>query len=139
MVSTTQLLTAVGALVVAQTTYSLLRILAIYFGPSSVDRYLHGPNSYALITGATDGIGKGVAHQLYKKGFNLVLHGRNEEKLKKVVEELKAGGSGKDIRTWVVDANSPSVDFEGAAAQWAGLEITLVIHNVGSAPVREFT
>lgn len=139
MVSTTQLLTAVGALVVAQTTYSLLRVLAVYFGPSRVGRYLHGPHSYALITGATDGIGKGVAHELYKKGFNLILHGRNEEKLKKVVEELKASGSGRDIRTWIADANRADVDFAAAAAQWEGLEITLVIHNVGSAPVREST
>ena len=54
-------------------------------------------------------------------------------------EGLKAGGSGKDIRTWTADANSPDVGFEAAAAQWAGLEITLVIHNIRSAPVREFT
>ena len=80
-----------------------------------------------------------VASELYKRGFNLILHGRNAEKLKQVVEQLKSGGSGKDIKTWVADANSPDVDFEAAAAQWEGLEITLVINNVGSAPVREST
>ena len=59
-----QLFLAVGALVVTQTAYSFLRLAAIYFGPSRVERYLHSPNSYALITGATDGIGKAVAKEL---------------------------------------------------------------------------
>lgn len=134
-----QLFLAVGVLVVTQTAYSFLRLAVIYFGPSRVKRYLHSPNSYALITGATDGIGKAVAKELYQKGFNLILHGRNEEKLRKVQEEIESSGGAKDIKLWVVNANEPAVDFEAAAAQWVGLEVTLVINNVGSAPVRQTT
>ncbi len=46
------------------------------------ERY-HG--GYALITGATDGLGKIYAINLAKKGFNLVLVSRNSEKLENVL------------------------------------------------------
>ena len=123
-----------------QSSFAFLQYLYVYFGPSRVTRFLHSKKSYALVTGATDGIGKAVAKELYMKGFNLILHGRNEEKLKKVKEEVSSLPSrDKDIKLWIVDANSPDVDFEAAVARWEDLEITLVIHNVGSAPPREYT
>ncbi len=42
-----------------------------------------------LITGSTDGIGKLTALQLAKQKAHVIVHGRDKEKLKKVVEELK--------------------------------------------------
>ena len=42
-----------------------------------------------LITGATDGIGKEAAIELAKKGCNLILIGRNEEKGENVVEQIR--------------------------------------------------
>jgi 17beta-estradiol 17-dehydrogenase / very-long-chain 3-oxoacyl-CoA reductase len=49
----------------------------------------YGEGSYALITGATEGIGKEFCIQLAKLKFNLILVSRNIEKLKKVSDELK--------------------------------------------------
>jgi 17beta-estradiol 17-dehydrogenase / very-long-chain 3-oxoacyl-CoA reductase len=49
----------------------------------------YGEGSYALITVATDGIGKEFCIQLAKLKFNLILVSRNIEKLKKVSDELK--------------------------------------------------
>jgi len=44
----------------------------------------------ALITGATSGIGEGLAKALANKGFDLYLTGRNEEKLQSLKNELNA-------------------------------------------------
>ena len=44
----------------------------------------------AVITGASDGIGFGIAKSLSKEDVNLVLVSRNEDKLKKAAEEIKA-------------------------------------------------
>lgn len=42
-----------------------------------------------LITGSTDGIGKLTALELAKKRANVIVHGRNKEKVNKVVAEIK--------------------------------------------------
>jgi short-subunit dehydrogenase len=50
-----------------------------------------------VITGATDGLGKGLATELATGGDRLILHGRNEEKGQALLEELhqrKAGRAG---------------------------------------------
>jgi len=45
---------------------------------------------WSVVTGPTAGIGKGLALELARKKQNLVLIGRNMEKLKKVAEEVEA-------------------------------------------------
>ena len=44
----------------------------------------------ALITGASDGIGKQYAYILAEQGFDIVLMGRNFEKTQAVAEDVKA-------------------------------------------------
>jgi 17beta-estradiol 17-dehydrogenase / very-long-chain 3-oxoacyl-CoA reductase len=111
-----------------------------FIRPANYALYLQGPNPYALITGATDGIGKGLAKELYTKGFNLILHGRNKEKMMKVVEELKAlNKMGGDIKFFFADASKQNHDFDSMVKQFEGLNITLVINNVGNAQVRPVT
>lgn len=47
-------------------------------------------DAWALVTGSSEGIGKGIAEALAMKGFNIVLLSRNESKLLLVAQELKA-------------------------------------------------
>ena len=125
----------IGAAVVLKSLYDFAYFVTLYLSAPSVHRYLHGIAPYALITGATDGIGKATAKELYKRGFNIILHGRNHDKLRQVEEELRKLGN-KDVKIWVEDACRDSIDFGTAVAQWEGLEITLVVHNVGGVVVR---
>lgn len=132
---------ALGALVVVSQLSKTLRFLWFhYLRPASWNIYLQGPTPYALITGATDGIGKGVAKDLYQKGFSLILHGRSEAKMEKVVEELKAlVPNGGDIKVFLADATQEGHDFEGIAKQFEGLNVTLVVNNVGGFAPRPAT
>jgi NAD(P)-dependent dehydrogenase (short-subunit alcohol dehydrogenase family) len=55
-----------------------------------------------VITGATDGLGKGLAKELAPSGARLILHGRNEEKGNALLEELgqlQTGGADAPPRT----------------------------------------
>ena len=45
-------------------------------------------NKIILITGATDGIGKLTAQLLARQNLHVIVHGRNEQKVREVVKEL---------------------------------------------------
>jgi 17beta-estradiol 17-dehydrogenase / very-long-chain 3-oxoacyl-CoA reductase len=94
-------------------------------------KYQQGPQSYAVITGSTDGIGKSLAKNLYRKGFNVIVHGRNEKKLKATVEEIKALREDGIVESFIADATSATIDYAGIAKRFDDLNITLFINNVG--------
>lgn len=48
-----------------------------------------------VVTGATDGIGKFTAERLAQQGATVVIHGRNPEKVERVVRELEPLSPGK--------------------------------------------
>lgn len=50
-----------------------------------------------LLTGATDGLGKATAFALAKKGYELILHGRNPQKGEKLLAEIKAQTSNENL------------------------------------------
>ena len=103
-----------------------------FFRPSDeYKKYQQGPQPYALITGATDGIGKSLANNLYQKGFNVIIHGRSEEKLRATVEEIKALREDGIVESFLVDATSSSTNFASIAKHFNDLNITLFINNVG--------
>ena len=45
-----------------------------------------------LVTGATDGLGRGVARELFARGARVLVHGRDRTKLYPVARELSRGG-----------------------------------------------
>jgi 17beta-estradiol 17-dehydrogenase / very-long-chain 3-oxoacyl-CoA reductase len=56
------------------------------FGKNLAKRYDYG---WAVVTGASDGIGKGYANELASRGFNVVLIARSEEKTNAVAKEIR--------------------------------------------------
>lgn len=46
--------------------------------------------AYALITGGSSGIGKAIAHELAKKGLNLILVARRKDELQQAAQEITA-------------------------------------------------
>ena len=65
-------------------------------------------NKTILITGATDGIGKQITYELADAGYHLILHGRNEEKCKRTVVEIKEKFPGSAIEHISADFTSLS-------------------------------
>jgi len=128
----TQLL---GYATLASLSYHSLVSIWIYFlRPSSLARYLHAqPSSWALVTGASDGIGRSVAEELLRRGFNVFLHGRNENKLAERRASLLKTYPGRRIELVVVDASQPNIDFDAIVTQVKAVEgkLTVLVNNVG--------
>lgn len=59
-----------------------------------------------LITGSTDGIGKIAALQFAEKGHKIILHGRNQEKLSKTVQEIREQSANGNIHGYVADLSN---------------------------------
>ncbi|XP_065873797.1 very-long-chain 3-oxoacyl-CoA reductase-like protein At1g24470 [Euphorbia lathyris] len=89
--------------------------------------------SWALITGATDGIGKAFAHQLAKQGLNLVLLGRNSTKLTNVKNEIESESPNSEIRTLICDFSSgDGIEIERRIKEGVeGLDLGVLINNAG--------
>lgn len=61
-----------------------------------------------LITGSTDGIGLETAKLLCAEGHQILLHGRNEDKLAAAKAELKKIPSGGSVQTYCADLSNLS-------------------------------
>jgi len=86
---------------------------------------------WAVITGATDGIGKAYAKALAKKGISIVLISRTEEKLKAVAKELEVA-YGVETKIVVCDySNFDKSAREKVNAALASLDIGILLNNVG--------
>ncbi|MGI4816230.1 MAG: SDR family NAD(P)-dependent oxidoreductase [Janthinobacterium lividum] len=137
--SWTSIFSAVGGVSSAYISYCVLDFLYLHFlRPSSLPRYLPHPSTasnrpWALITGASDGIGKGFAEELCSRGFNIVLHGRNPDKLEAVKRALTAQNPTAQIKLVVLDAHPcDSAAIERVAASLLGeVPLTVLVNNVG--------
>lgn len=128
----------IGGLWIAYRVWKASQFLRLHFiRTSSLDRYKTGDrSSWALVTGASDGIGKGFAEELCQRGFNVVLHGRNEKKLRRVREELLQQWSKVQIRVLVLDAVEDAGNLSRLneiAAELRDLRLSILVNNVGGA------
>jgi NAD(P)-dependent dehydrogenase (short-subunit alcohol dehydrogenase family) len=86
-------------------------------------------DTVVLVTGATDGLGRGVAQDLARRGARLMLHGRSRERLDAVAREL-----GPDARVSTHLADLASLDEVRALAddvRRSTGELHVLINNAG--------
>ena len=87
------------------------------------------PDSYALITGASQGIGEAMARDLASLGHNVILIARRKEVLQSLVDEF-VGNYGIDALSWPADlSKEPEVDE--VIAKMAETKIHIIINSAG--------
>lgn len=85
---------------------------------------------WALITGASAGIGAALARELARHGAKLILTARRKDRLDALGEEL--GVKGAEVRSVVADLNEPSGPQQiYEATEGAGLEVDILVDNAG--------
>lgn len=84
-----------------------------------------------LITGATSGIGEGCARKFASQGSNLILNGRNIQKLESLKEELEAE-HGIEVLTLPFDVRDRKVAAEAIGSlkgKWEDIDV--LVNNAG--------
>jgi uncharacterized protein len=92
---------------------------------------------WALVTGASAGIGVALARELAAHGAKLILTARRKERLKSLAAELSAKGT--EVRIVVADLNDPAAPQQiYDATEGAGLTVDILINNAGLGQFGEF-
>lgn len=125
------ILSTVGTVSIFVALFKLLSFVKLnYFTSCDMLRKYGKAGKWAVVTGASEGIGHAMALDLGRRGFNVCVIARTQTKLDSVVKELEALG---------VEGHAISFDFANATPQdWTELfanlnkfEISVLVNNVG--------
>jgi short-subunit dehydrogenase len=85
---------------------------------------------WALVTGASAGIGAALARELAGHGAKLILTARRQERLQALAAELTALGT--EVRIVAADLNDPAAPQQlYDATEGAGLTVDILLNNAG--------
>ncbi|KAK3715247.1 hypothetical protein LTR37_007214 [Vermiconidia calcicola] len=107
-----------------------------FYRPSGLHKYRHSEaGSWALVTGASDGIGHSFAEELSLRGFNVLLHGRNQKKLEGVRGRLLAQSPDRSVEIVVADTSKNDGGYSTVVDKVKTLpgKLTVLVNNVGGA------
>ena len=143
----TKPLAYLGLFALGKAAFSLTRQAANFLLPSTLCKHYNPTKTnWALVTGATDGIGFGFSQELCARGFNVVLHGRNAEKLERRRRELQALFPAASVDVLVRDAQNLTADIDDVDAEVRDIirrnnrtidsqgdpgRLTVLVNNVG--------
>src|SRR5690606_22868940 len=88
-------------------------------------------NRIAFITGATSGIGEATARLLSKNNFDLIICGRRQERLDKLVQELSAETNVTSLQFDVRDRVAIHQAVQSLSPAWQNIGV--LINNAGNA------
>jgi short-subunit dehydrogenase len=86
---------------------------------------------WALVVGASEGLGAAAADQLGARGLDLVLLARNTDALTELADDVR-GRHGVEVRTVTADLTAPDAPARALTAV-AGLEVGLLLYTSGAA------
>ncbi|ORW08147.1 SDR family NAD(P)-dependent oxidoreductase [Mycolicibacter longobardus] len=90
----------------------------------------YGP--WALVAGASDGVGAAFAHALARRGLNVVLVARRQSVLEEVAEGI-GGGTGVQTRVLAVDLSATTA-WRDIAEATQDLDIGFLVYCAGADP-----
>jgi NAD(P)-dependent dehydrogenase (short-subunit alcohol dehydrogenase family) len=88
----------------------------------------------ALVTGGTSGIGRAVAKKLAQLGVHVLVVGRNAERGKETVDEIRAAGGKVDFISSDLRDASSARSVARRAAEFGNGTVDILINNAGIYP-----
>ena len=90
--------------------------------------------STALITGGTSGIGRATANKLAQLGIHVLVVGRNAERGKKTVDEIRAAGGKADFISSDLRDAASAREVAKRALELGNGHVDILINNAGIYP-----
>lgn len=122
----------IGFICVCKALVNFLKWVWVMFlrPPKNLKEY----GSWAVITGSTDGIGKAMAFELASKGLNLLLVGRNPQKLEATLKGIRER-HGVEVKCVVIDMEKVGGEEIAKRIEEAidGLDVGLLVNGAGLA------
>ncbi|KAK2598738.1 hypothetical protein N8I77_012128 [Diaporthe amygdali] len=149
-VSLVNILACIGTIVCLGLAERIVDFLFFHFSTPAkpLEAYRRrGPEpAYALITGASAGIGYGIGQALVKNGFGVILLGHKEDELAEAARKLatqvpveQRAEADTFVKTIVMDAQTATPkemeDKLRAAIVDKGLRVSVLVNNVGAVPI----
>ena len=88
----------------------------------------------ALITGATSGIGRAVANKLAQLGVHVLVVGRNVDRGKKTIAEIRTAGGQADFISFDLRDASSAREVARRAVELGNGHVDILINNAGIYP-----
>ena len=92
------------------------------------------PKGTAVVTGASSGIGAVYADRLAKRGYNLILVARSEDRLRSVAERIRRE-TGRTVTVLPADLNDKTSLAKVEAVLRDDASVTLLVNNAGIGSV----
>jgi len=100
---------------------------------TKAESFLNGGGQFAVVTGASSGLGKIFAQRLARRGFNIIAVARRAAELEALATELR---SVFGVAVEVISADLRSrADCDRLAKQFEREEVTLLVNNAGYGKV----
>jgi len=129
MVSLNSIIWFIGFAVALRYLYAFGNFLYRSFLRPPVNLKKYG--SWAAVTGCTDGIGEAYAKELARKGLNIFLISRTQEKLNTVAKEIEDKYKVK-TKTLAIDfATATDATYKQIQAELEKVEVGILVNNVG--------
>ncbi|KAJ7328994.1 3-ketoacyl-CoA reductase [Mycena albidolilacea] len=118
----------------AYQTLSVLLQTFILQGLACLKRFGAKKGAWAVVTGASDGIGKEFALQLAGRGFNVLLVARNAALLGAVGEEIQVKYPGTQTAVHTIDfAAAEDRAYDALTTELDAFDIGVLVNNVGKS------
>ena len=128
------LLGIIGVFVVVLGAVSVSRVVfRVFFRRGKSVSRMSGNGSWAVVTGASDGIGREFATQLAARHFNVLLVARTASKLQAVASEISSQSAKVQVTTHCIDfASASDADYRSLESALGKLKISVLVNNVGT-------
>ncbi|CAD8073100.1 unnamed protein product [Paramecium sonneborni] len=130
----------IGIIVFCYFGYLLVKEVKIILSGNSNVQQKYGQGCWALVTGGTDGIGKGFCQEFARQGANVCIVARNKSKAENLIKELKEINNKPQYKIVIADFQDCLKDtfFEQIYSEVKDLDIGVLVNNVGVLTVGEF-